>query len=82
MAMRMFSQAEFYAELQKHGFSRTHQSTTSNGTEIWLTPDGHPVTVSVHDQYPDYILDKYLLEVGRLYYLPLYDSNIRAADDD
>ena len=70
MAMRLFAREEFFAELQRHGFKPTNISTGSGRVQVWRTPNDHLITISVHEVYPDYILDKILAEADCLYHPP------------
>jgi hypothetical protein len=57
MAMRRFSQSEFFTELKKLGLKPTNQETRR--TAIWLDGNSTPVTIPIGQvEYPDYILDE------------------------
>lgn len=75
MAMRLLSQEEFNKYLHNAGFENTGEYSSTGNTCIWKTPDGEAITITVMDRYPDFLLDRYLEQAGRLY-IPLYDSNI------
>ena len=68
------SRAEFEAKLSEIGFRATGRLSDDGLTQLWRKPDRELIVISVHDEYPDYVLDKVLEECG-LYWLPLYDSN-------
>lgn len=70
----MPTRSEFERQLSDIKFKATGKFSDDGLTQLWRKPDGELVAISVHDSYPDYILDKILEECG-LYWSPLYDSN-------
>jgi hypothetical protein len=66
MSMRLYSKADFEAELRKYGLSPTEHKTDI--LTLWVSDKGMSIFVP-HDQdmYPDYMLDTILAMMNRLY---------------
>lgn len=65
MAMRIFTESEFFEELRKRSLLPTNDKTTRS--QIWLDENSNSITVPYGlASYPDYILDEILLQVGKL----------------
>jgi len=63
MAIRVFSQKELYAELEKIGFKKTSNKTDLN--TIWINEDGEAITVKHNlSEYPAYYVDELLHHIG------------------
>ncbi len=68
MAMRLYSREEFCAELKKYDFIQSAE--TVGPLEFWHEKDNkdHGFWLATDQEFfPDYILDRYLEKVGRLY---------------
>ena len=63
--MRLFSADAFEAELVKAGLKKTQ--TKSSLTHIWMAPNGETVSVTVLDQYWEWVLDDILIKLNLLY---------------
>ena len=66
MSMRLYSKADFEAELRKYGLSPTELRTDI--LTLWVSDKGMSIFIP-HDQdmYPDYMLDTILAMMNRLY---------------
>jgi hypothetical protein len=69
----VLTKVEFEAELKKYGLRQTHYF--NGAVRLWRKSDGQLVPIPEFDEYPSYILERVLIEIG-MYYLPLYDSNV------
>lgn len=80
MAMRLFSAAEFKAELERMGLKPTDIETDTS--VIWHTPNGKPQAVpklALDRGCPEFVLDELLRQVNLLY--RPWDRPQQAADD-
>src|SRR6185295_4234430 len=66
MSMRLYSKADFEAELRKYGLSPTEHTTEV--LTLWISDKGMMIFIP-HNQdiYPDYMLDTILAMMNRLY---------------
>ena len=70
---KMLSPEEFWATLEKYGMIPTEAYTADGRSRFCRRKDGETCVVSVHDVYPDYIVDKVLFENGFMD-IPLYNN--------
>lgn len=64
---------DFWEMLVKYGLTPTPRYTADGKSRFVRKPDGELMVVSVHDAYPDYIIDKVLDEAGMMH-VPLYNN--------
>lgn len=64
---RFYSADEFWDILQKHGMELTDSYTADGRSRFGKRRNGDWCVLSVHDQYPEYVVDRVLIECG---YLP------------
>lgn len=65
MAMRIFTEEEFCAELKMLGLIPTSQKTTRS--KIWLDANEEPITIPYgKDRYPDHVLDEIKTQLAKL----------------
>ena len=66
MAMRIFTLAEFEAELARAGLEKTGETTRT--AAIWKTPNGKAISAPIHsNEIPDFVLEDILRKLGLLY---------------
>lgn len=70
---KMLSAEEFWGMLEKYGMAPTESYTADGRSRFCKRKDGEICVVSVHDQYPDYVVDKVLFENGFMD-IPLYNN--------
>ncbi|MFC1659676.1 hypothetical protein ACFL0U_03865 [Pseudomonadota bacterium] len=64
--MRIYTKEGLEKELVKAGFKKTRTSTEKH--DLWKYANGKVVSIPNDlDIYPDYILDKILISIGKLY---------------
>lgn len=56
MAMRLYSRAEFEADIAERWKLKKSEHATANHS-FWKTPSGRFITVPLLDRYPDYMLE-------------------------
>jgi hypothetical protein len=69
----MLSRSSFEDELAQYKIVPTEYA--KDGVRLWRKPDGELFAIPIYDEYPSYMIEKILMEIG-LYYLPLYTSNV------
>jgi hypothetical protein len=70
---RMLSADEFWDALRKYGMETTDSYTADGRSRFCKRKDGQICVVSVHDSYPEYIVDRVLIDNGFMD-IPLYDN--------
>lgn len=71
----MLPAAEFWAELERAGVPLTDDYSPDGLSRYCWAKDGELFAVSVHDEYPKYMVSKVLMENGYMA-MPLYDNLI------
>ena len=61
-----YSADQFWDILQRHGLEIDGDYAADGGSRFCKCPDGRLVVISVHDETPDYIVDRILRETGCL----------------
>lgn len=65
--------ADFWAGLQEAGVRVTEEYTANGAARFCKQSDGELFTVSVHDYYPQHMINKVLSENG-FFSVPLYNN--------
>jgi len=65
----------FWRNLKSAGMVLTDEYSADGKSRFCKRKDGEMMTVSVHDEYPDYMVNKVLTEAG-FFDLPLYNSGL------
>lgn len=69
----MLSAVEFWSALEQYGMVATDEYTADGNSRFCRRRDGELCVVSVHAEYPAYVIDKVLSENGFMD-VPLYNS--------
>lgn len=65
MAMRLYTETEFCAELKMLGLAPTDKKTIRS--QIWLDANEEPITIPYgKDRYPDHVLDEIRMQLAKL----------------
>lgn len=70
---KMISADEFWDTLRRYGMEVTDAFTADGQSRFCKCKDGEACVVSVHDEYPDYIIDRVLADNGFMS-IPLYNN--------
>ncbi len=77
---RMLPSDELEAMLLRYGIMPTDEYSKKGRVRTWRKRDGEALHISVHEEYPEYAVNKILAEAGLLN-IPIYNSN-QVRDDD
>lgn len=81
MAMRLFKGSEFEAELKRHGLTPTEFKTEH--LRLWKNDQGAMFFLPMGDGIPDYVLDRVLEKLNKLYQFPATNiQKVYTVEDD
>lgn len=65
MALLVYNREDFRQELFRRNIKPTNLTTVTG--RLWVTENGVYISVPESDEYPDYVLDAVLAQIGKLY---------------